>query len=56
MQEVESIAHWYRDVMMPTEIQIVYVIDCLGVDTSDELAGCVYMMAMCTRMMLRERV
>ena len=27
---------------MLAEIQIVYVIDCLGFDTSDELAGCVY--------------
>ena len=53
--EVESIAHWCRDVVMLTEIQIVYVIDRLGFGTSDELAGCVYMMAMRTCMMLRER-
>ena len=40
---------------MLAEIQIVYVIDCLGFDTSDELAGYVYMMTICTCMMLRER-
>ena len=31
------------DVVMLAEIQIVYVIDYLGFDTSDELADCVYM-------------
>ena len=40
---------------MLAEIQIVYVIDCLGFDMSDELASCVYMMALCVCMMLRER-